>query len=81
MPSADARRPGHDWNGIKELDTPVPRGVLIFIIVTHVWALLWWVLMPTWPLLTTYTKGILTPTSARSWSRILPQPRPSAQPG
>jgi cytochrome c oxidase cbb3-type subunit III len=50
---------GHEWNGIKELDTPVPRGVLIFIIVTHVWALLWWILMPTWPLLTTYTKGIL----------------------
>ncbi|MDF2973024.1 MAG: fixP, partial [Microvirga sp.] len=21
---------GHEWNGIKELDTPVPRGVLIF---------------------------------------------------
>ena len=53
------RRPGHEWNGIKELDTPVPRGVLIFIIVTHVWALLWWILMPTWPLVTTYTKGIL----------------------
>jgi len=50
---------GHEWNGIKELDTPVPRGVLMFIIVTHVWALLWWILMPTWPMITTYTKGIL----------------------
>ena len=50
---------GHEWNGIKELDTPVPRGVLMFIIVTHVWALLWWILMPTWPMVTTYTKGIL----------------------
>ena len=29
---------GHEWNGIKELDTPVPRGVLIFLIVTHVLA-------------------------------------------
>ncbi len=27
---------GHDWNGIKELDTPVPRGVLMFLVVTHV---------------------------------------------
>ena len=50
---------GHEWNGIKELDTPVPLGILIFIVVTHVWALLWWVLMPTFPLGTTYTKGIL----------------------
>ena len=50
---------GHEWNGITELDTPVPRGVLIFLVVTHLFALLLWILMPTWPLVTTYTKGIL----------------------
>jgi len=50
---------GHEWNGIKELDTPVPRGVLMFLIVTHVFAVLWWFLMPTWPLGTTYTRGLL----------------------
>ena len=31
----------------------------MFLIVTHVWALIWWFLMPTWPLGTTYTKGLL----------------------
>ncbi|WP_137934711.1 cytochrome-c oxidase, cbb3-type subunit III [Mesorhizobium comanense] len=50
---------GHEWNGITELDTPVPRGVLIFLIVTHIFAVLWWFLMPTWPLGTTYTHGLL----------------------
>ena len=50
---------GHEWNGIKELDTPVPKGVLIFLIVTHLFAFAWWILMPTWPLGDTYTKGIL----------------------
>ncbi len=50
---------GHEWNGIKELDTPVPRGVLMFLVVTHIFAFIWWVLMPTWPLGYTYTKGIL----------------------
>ncbi len=50
---------GHEWNGIKELDTPVPRGVLIFLIVTHIFAVIWWFVMPTWPLGTTYTKGLL----------------------
>jgi cytochrome c oxidase cbb3-type subunit 3 len=50
---------GHEWNGIKELDTPVPRGVLMFLVATHVFAVLWWILMPTWPLGWTYTKGIL----------------------
>ena len=50
---------GHEWNGIKELDTPVPRGVLIFLIVTHIWAIAWWFFVPAWPLGTTYTKGLL----------------------
>ena len=50
---------GHEWNGIKELDTAVPRGVLIFLIVTHLFAVIWWCVMPTWPLGTTYTKGWL----------------------
>jgi cytochrome c oxidase cbb3-type subunit III len=50
---------GHEWNGIKELDTPVPRGVLMFLIVTHLWAVSWWFLVPSWPLGTTYTTGLL----------------------
>lgn len=58
-PVSGHRTTGHEWNGIKELDTPVPRGVLMFLIVTHVFAVLWWFLMPTWPIGTTYTKGIL----------------------
>ncbi|AAK64981.1 cytochrome-c oxidase, cbb3-type subunit III [Sinorhizobium meliloti] len=58
-PISGRRTTGHEWNGIKELDTPVPRGVLLFLVVTHVFALLWWVLLPTWPLGTTYTKGLL----------------------
>lgn len=58
-PVTGRKTTGHEWNGIKELDTPVPRGVLIFLIVTHIFAVLWWILMPTWPLGTTYTKGLL----------------------
>ena len=50
---------GHEWNGIKELDTPIPRGVLMFLIVTHVWAIFWWCMVPAWPLGVTYTKGLL----------------------
>ena len=50
---------GHEWNGIKELDTPVPRGVLMFLIVTHIWAIVLWFFVPSWPLGTTYTKGLL----------------------
>ncbi len=66
-PVSGRKTTGHEWNGIKELDTPVPRGVLIFLVVTHLFALLWWVLMPTWPVGTTYTKGIL---GTDQWQRI-----------
>ena len=50
---------GHEWNGIKELNTPVPRAVYFFLIVTALFSVIYWVLMPAWPLGVTYTKGLL----------------------
>ena len=50
---------GHEWNGITELNTRVPRIVWFFIAVTHIWALVVWVLLPAWPLVSTYSKGLL----------------------
>jgi cytochrome c oxidase cbb3-type subunit III len=50
---------GHEWNGIKELNTPVPRAVYFFLVVTALFAVGYWILMPTWPLGLTYTKGLL----------------------
>jgi len=50
---------GHDWNGIQELDTPIPRVVLFFLAATTLFAIVYWVLMPAWPLGVTYTKGLL----------------------
>ena len=50
---------GHEWNGITELNTRVPRAVWWAIGITHVWALIYWIMMPSWPLVTTYTKGVL----------------------
>lgn len=50
---------GHEWNGIEELDTPVPRVVLFFLAVTALFSLVYWLLMPAWPLGVTYTRGLL----------------------
>ncbi|MGR9188229.1 cytochrome-c oxidase, cbb3-type subunit III [Rhizobium leguminosarum] len=58
-PVTGRKTTGHIWNGIKELDTPVPRGVLLFLIITHLFAALWWILYPTWPLGSTYTRGLI----------------------
>lgn len=50
---------GHEWNGIKELNTPVPRVVWFFLILTFAVSLVMWLLWPTWPGINTYTPGIL----------------------
>ena len=50
---------GHEWNGIKELNTPVPRPIYFFFSLAFLFSVGYWVLMPAWPLGTTFTKGLL----------------------
>ena len=50
---------GHEWNGIKELNTPVPRAVYFFLILAFVYSVGYWILMPAWPIGVSYTKGLL----------------------
>jgi cytochrome c oxidase cbb3-type subunit 3 len=50
---------GHEWDGIKELNTPLPRWWLTIFYATIVWAALYWFFMPAWPTLHTYTHGYL----------------------
>jgi cytochrome c oxidase cbb3-type subunit 3 len=50
---------GHEWNGIKELNTPVPWPVWFFLIVTAIFGVVYWILMPAWPTGSSYTKGLL----------------------
>ncbi|MCT8997552.1 cytochrome-c oxidase, cbb3-type subunit III [Chelativorans intermedius] len=50
---------GHEWDGIKELDNRVPRAVIFFLVVTTLFSVVYWILMPAWPLGSTYTRGLL----------------------
>lgn len=50
---------GHEWNGIKELNTPIPRLVWIFLISMVLFGLVWTVLMPSWPGVNGYFRGLL----------------------
>jgi cytochrome c oxidase cbb3-type subunit 3 len=50
---------GHEWNDITELNTRVPRPVWLFLIGTVLFSIVYWILMPAWPLGKTYTKGLL----------------------
>jgi len=54
---------GHEWDGIEELDTPMPRWWLWTFYATIVFALVYVVLYPAWPLVEKGTEGVLGWTS------------------
>ena len=49
---------GHEWDGIRELNTPLPRWWLWTFYITIVWSIGYWIVYPSWPLVTTYAQGI-----------------------
>ena len=50
---------GHEWDGIKELNNPLPRWWVLTFYACIVWALGYTVFYPAWPLLTSATTGVL----------------------
>ncbi len=50
---------GHEWDGLKELDTPLPRWWLYVFYGSILISIVYWVLMPAWPLANGYTRGTL----------------------
>ena len=54
---------GHEWDGIEELDTPMPRWWLWTFYLTIFWSLVYVVLYPAWPLIEKGTEGVLGWTS------------------
>lgn len=54
---------GHEWDGIEELNTPLPRWWLWTFYLTIIWALAYVIMYPAWPLVDSATKGMLGWTS------------------
>ncbi|WP_298425266.1 cytochrome-c oxidase, cbb3-type subunit III [Rhodoblastus sp.] len=50
---------GHEWDGIKELNTPLPKWWLYVLYATMVWSVGYWILYPAIPLPGGQTPGIL----------------------
>lgn len=49
---------GHEWDGLRELNTPLPRWWLWTFYLTIIWSIGYWVVYPAWPLVTDATKGM-----------------------
>jgi len=50
---------GHEWDGIKELNTPLPKWWVYVFWATVIWSIAYWVAMPSWPTITDYSRGML----------------------
>ena len=50
---------GHEWDGIRELNTPLPRWWLWVLYATIAWSVVYFILYPAIPGLSGYTKGVL----------------------
>jgi len=56
---ARTRATGHAWDGIEELNSPLPRWWLWTFYATILWAFVYWIFYPAWPTISSYTSGVL----------------------
>jgi cytochrome c oxidase cbb3-type subunit 3 len=69
--AANAQKPqvgttGHSWDGIEELDNPMPRWWVWVLYLCIVWAIGYTVVYPAWPLISGATQGILGPQERKA---------------
>ena len=83
-PEAQPSTTGHEWDGIQELDNPLPRWWLWIFYACIAWSVLYWIAMPTWPIggpaeRGDYTKGLLGYSQRASLERSLSAARQRQQ--
>lgn len=60
---------GHEWDGIRELNNPMPRWWVYTFYATIVWAIGYTVFYPAWPLVKGATEGVLGYTNRAELTR------------
>ena len=49
---------GHEWDDIRELNTPLPRWWLWLFYLTIIWGIGYWIVYPAFPLISSFTTGV-----------------------
>ena len=71
---------GHEWDGIEELNTPLPRWWLWALYISIAWGVVYVILYPAWPLLDRATAGTLGWSSTGQLEQELAAERASKAP-
>lgn len=50
---------GHEWDGIRELNNPLPNWWRWIFYASVVWSIGYWIVYPAWPLVSSHTKGVI----------------------
>ncbi len=66
---------GHEWDGIKELNNPLPSWWLWTFYACIAWALVFSILYPAWPMVTSATKGVLGYTTRGELAKTMEDAR------
>ncbi|NIA69177.1 cytochrome-c oxidase, cbb3-type subunit III [Pelagibius litoralis] len=66
---------GHEWDGIRELNNPLPRWWLWTFYACCIWAVAYWVVMPAWPLISSHTTGMIGYSSRAQLAKTVEQAR------
>ncbi|EKF17590.1 cytochrome-c oxidase, cbb3-type subunit III [Nitratireductor pacificus] len=62
---------GHEWDGIKELDNPMPRWWVWSFYATILWSLGYTIAYPAWPLISDATRGVLGYSSRQEFTTTM----------
>lgn len=68
---------GHEWDGIKELNTPLPKWWLYVLYACVAWSAVYTVLYPAWPSLSGYTTGVIGHSSREDLNKTMEAVRAS----
>ncbi len=62
---------GHEWDGVKELNTPLPTWWIYVLWATIIWSVGYWIVYPAWPMFGGATPGVIGYSSRADVTRSI----------